>query len=60
MEGMDKIAKKPIRITDTTFRDGHQSSLATRMRTEDMVPIAEELDRVGFHSVEMWGGRRLM
>jgi pyruvate/oxaloacetate carboxyltransferase len=56
MEGMDKIAKKPLKITDTTFRDGHQSSLATRMRTEDMVPIAAELDGVGFHSVEMWGG----
>jgi len=53
---MDRLARKPIRITDTTFRDGHQSSLATRMRTEDMVPIAEELDQVGFHSVEMWGG----
>lgn len=53
---MDKIPKKPIRITDTTLRDGHQSALATRMRTEDMVPIAEELDKVGFHSVEMWGG----
>jgi pyruvate carboxylase subunit B len=56
MEVMDKIPKKPLKITDTTFRDGHQSSLATRMRTEDMVPIAEELDKVGFHSVEMWGG----
>jgi pyruvate carboxylase subunit B len=56
MEGMEKIPKKPIQITDTTFRDGHQSSLATRMRTEDMIPIAEELDQVGFHSVEMWGG----
>lgn len=56
MEGMDKVAKKPVRITDTTLRDGHQSNLATRMRTEDMVPIAEELDQVGFHSVEVWGG----
>ncbi len=56
MEEMDKLPKKPIRITDTTFRDGHQSSLATRMRTEDMVPIAEEMDSVGFHSIEMWGG----
>jgi pyruvate carboxylase subunit B len=56
MEVMDKIMKKPLKITDTTFRDGHQSSLATRMRTEDMIPIAEELDKVGFHSVEMWGG----
>jgi pyruvate carboxylase subunit B len=56
MEGMEKVVRKAIRITDTTFRDGHQSSLATRMRTEDMVPIAEELDTVGFHSVEVWGG----
>ena len=56
MEEMGKIEGKPIKITDTTFRDGHQSSFATRMRTEDMVPIAEELDKVGFHSVEMWGG----
>jgi pyruvate carboxylase subunit B len=56
MEGMEKIPKKPIKITDTTFRDGHQSTLATRMRTEDMVPIAAELDQVGFYSVEMWGG----
>jgi len=56
MEGMDKIAKKPVGITDTTLRDGHQSCLATRMRTEDMVPIAAELDQVGFHSVEVWGG----
>ena len=56
MEGMDKIPKKPLKITDTTLRDGHQSTLATRMRTEDMVPIAEELEQVGFYSVEVWGG----
>ena len=56
MEGMKKIKQKPVKITDTTLRDGHQSCLATRMRTEDMVPIAEELDQVGFHSVEVWGG----
>ena len=56
MEGMDKLPKKPLKITDTTFRDGHQSTLATRMRTEDMVPIAAELDQVGFYSVEVWGG----
>ena len=56
MEGIEKMARKPIKITDTTLRDGHQSSLATRMRTEDMVPIAAELDEMGFHSVEMWGG----
>ena len=56
MEGMEKIETKPIKITDTTFRDGHQSIFATRMRTEDMIPIAAELDQVGFYSVEMWGG----
>lgn len=48
--------KNPLRITDTTFRDGHQSSLATRMRTEDMEPIAEEMNKAGFHSMEVWGG----
>lgn len=53
---MEKMEMKPLKITDTTFRDGHQSCLATRMRTEDMVPFAEELDQVGFHSVEVWGG----
>ena len=45
-----------VRITDTVLRDAHQSLLATRMRTEDMLPICEELDKVGFFSVEMWGG----
>jgi oxaloacetate decarboxylase alpha subunit len=45
-----------VKITDTTMRDGHQSLLATRMRTEDMLPIAEEMDDAGFHSVEVWGG----
>jgi len=53
---MDKGVKKPVKITDTTFRDGHQSSLATRMRTEDMIPVAKELDGIGFHSAEVWGG----
>ncbi|MDO8690416.1 MAG: oxaloacetate decarboxylase subunit alpha [Dehalococcoidia bacterium] len=47
---------KPVRITDTVLRDGHQSLLATRMRTEDMLPIAEKLDSVGYHSLEVWGG----
>ena len=45
-----------IKITDTTFRDAHQSLMATRLRLEDMVPIAEKLDTVGFHSMEVWGG----
>lgn len=45
-----------ILITDTTLRDAHQSLIATRMRTSDMLPIAEQLDKVGFFSIEMWGG----
>ncbi len=51
-----KTGVTPVRITDTTFRDAHQSSLATRMRIEDMLPIAEEMDSAGFHSLEVWGG----
>jgi len=43
-------------ITDTVLRDAHQSLLATRMGTDEMLPIAEQLDAVGFHSLEMWGG----
>ena len=46
----------PLRIEDLTFRDGHQSLFATRGRTEDMVPIAEEMDKVGFFALEVWGG----
>ncbi|MDY6835854.1 MAG: pyruvate carboxylase subunit B [Chloroflexota bacterium] len=46
----------PVKITDTTFRDGHQSCFATRMRTEDMEPLAAEMDKIGFYSVEVWGG----
>jgi len=48
--------EKAVKITDTTFRDAHQSTLATRMRTEDMEVLAEEMDRVGFYSMEVWGG----
>ena len=50
------MAKNPLKITDVTFRDGHQSTLATRMRTEDMEGIAEEMNKVGFYSTEVWGG----
>jgi oxaloacetate decarboxylase (Na+ extruding) subunit alpha len=46
----------PLGVTDTVLRDAHQSLLATRMRIDDMLPIAEKLDRVGYHSLEMWGG----
>nr|WP_295000316.1 sodium-extruding oxaloacetate decarboxylase subunit alpha [uncultured Methanobrevibacter sp.] len=45
-----------VRFTETALRDAHQSLLATRMRTRDMVPIAEEMDKVGYFSVEAWGG----
>jgi pyruvate carboxylase subunit B len=45
-----------VTITDLTLRDGHQSLIATRMRTEDMLPICEKMDAVGFWSLEVWGG----
>ncbi len=48
---MDKV-----HITDTVLRDGHQSLIATRMRTEDMLPICEKLDQIGYWSLEVWGG----
>ena len=50
------MEKRTIAITDTTWRDSHQSLLATRMRIEDMLPIAEKMDAVGFYSMEVWGG----
>ncbi len=45
-----------VKIIDTTLRDGHQSLIATRMRTEDMLPVLEKLDKSGFYSLEVWGG----
>ena len=45
-----------IGITETVLRDAHQSLFATRMTTEDMLPMLEDLDKVGFHSLECWGG----
>ena len=45
-----------VHLTDTVLRDGHQSLIATRMRTEDMLPICAELDAVGYWSLEVWGG----
>ncbi|MBW8192792.1 sodium-extruding oxaloacetate decarboxylase subunit alpha [Neiella marina] len=47
---------KPLAITDVVLRDAHQSILATRMRVEDMLPIAEKLDKIGYWSIESWGG----
>jgi pyruvate carboxylase subunit B len=48
--------KNPIKFTDTTFRDGHQSLLATRFRTEDILPFMERMDQVGLWAIEVWGG----
>ena len=45
-----------IKITETVLRDGHQSLIATRMRTDEMLPILETMDQVGYHAIEMWGG----
>jgi len=48
--------KNPIKFTDTTFRDGHQSLLATRMRSEDIIPFMERMDQMGYWAIEVWGG----
>jgi oxaloacetate decarboxylase alpha subunit/pyruvate carboxylase subunit B len=49
-------AENPVKIQDLTLRDGHQSLFATRGRTEDMIPVAEKMDEVGFWAIETWGG----
>jgi len=51
-----KAKRRKLLITDTTLRDAHQSLLATRLKTSDMLPIAGKIDQVGYWSVEMWGG----
>ncbi len=53
---MAEQGKKPIKITETVLRDAHQSLIATRMTTEQMLPIIEKMDKVGYHAVECWGG----
>jgi oxaloacetate decarboxylase alpha subunit len=53
---MSDIVKKPVQITDTILRDAHQSLIATRMTTEEMLPIVPKLDQVGYRAVECWGG----
>jgi len=52
----EKVNNKPVEITELVLRDGHQSLFATRMRIDDMLPIAEKLDQIGFWSMESWGG----
>ena len=48
--------KKPLKITETVLRDAHQSLIATRMTTEQMLPIVDKMDKIGYHAVECWGG----
>lgn len=55
-QGEDITVDHPVKFQDLTFRDGHQSLFATRGRTEDLVPIAEEMDNIGFFAMEVWGG----
>ncbi|MFZ1039237.1 MAG: oxaloacetate decarboxylase subunit alpha, partial [Candidatus Bathyarchaeia archaeon] len=49
------MPSKTVKITDTTFRDAHQSLMATRMSTDTMLKIADKIDQVGFFSLEAWG-----
>ena len=53
---MSEQIKKPVKIMETVLRDAHQSLIATRMRTEQMLPILEKMDKVGYHAIECWGG----
>ena len=53
---MAELEKKPVKIVETILRDAHQSQIATRMTTEQMLPIVDKMDKVGYHSVECWGG----
>ena len=53
---MAEIEKKPVKVVETILRDAHQSLIATRMSTEQMLPIIEKLDKVGYYAVECWGG----
>ena len=53
---MEFLSNKPLLITDTILRDAHQSQAATRMKLEDMLPACERLDKIGYWSLECWGG----
>ena len=53
---MAEVQKKPVKIMETVLRDAHQSLIATRMKTEEMLPILDKIDKVGYHAVECWGG----
>ena len=53
-EGTEKYG--PVKLASVDFRDGQQSVIATRMRTEDMLPVLEQMDNFGYECIEMWGG----
>ena len=53
---MAEVQKKPVKIVETVLRDAHQSLLATRMSTDQMLPIVDKMDKVGYYAVECWGG----
>ena len=50
------MAKKPVKIMETILRDAHQSQAATRMRIDEMLPVADKLDKIGYYALEAWGG----
>lgn len=53
---MAEIQKKPVKIVETVLRDAHQSLIATRMSTEQMLPVVDQMDQIGYYAVECWGG----
>ncbi|GHC25611.1 sodium-extruding oxaloacetate decarboxylase subunit alpha [Aidingimonas halophila] len=53
---MSETSASRVHVTDVVLRDGHQSLIATRLRTDDMLPVCSDLDAIGFHSLEVWGG----
>jgi hypothetical protein len=56
MKSNETVKLNPIKFQDNTFRDGRKSIYATRMKTEDMIPMTKEMDSCGFHAMDVWGG----
>ncbi|MBQ9081349.1 MAG: oxaloacetate decarboxylase subunit alpha, partial [Clostridia bacterium] len=50
------VEKRKVMLTETILRDAHQSQAATRMRIDEMLPVLEQLDEIGYYSIEAWGG----
>lgn len=57
---MTQDSKRKVLITDTTFRDAHQSLFATRLTTDDILEAAKDVDKIGFHALEVWGAQHLI